>query len=41
MFKSQGFGWSLGSWGGQEVGAFTTVLSADISAVLQLLYYIK
>jgi hypothetical protein len=30
--QSQGFGWSLGSWGGQEVGAFTTVLSSDISA---------
>ena len=31
--QAQGFGWSLGSWGGQEVGAFTTVLSSDISAV--------
>ena len=31
--QAQGFGWSLGSWGGQEVGAFTTVLSADINAV--------
>jgi hypothetical protein len=30
--QSQGFGWSLGSWGGQEVGAFTTVLSGDIDA---------
>ena len=30
--QSQGFGWSLGSWGGQEVGAFTTVLSSDINA---------
>jgi len=30
--QTQGFGWSLGSWGGQEVGAFTTVLSSDISA---------
>ena len=30
--QSQGFGWSLGSWGGQEVGAFTTVLSGDINA---------
>ena len=30
--QSQGFGWSLGSWGGQEVGAFTTVLSADINS---------
>ena len=30
--QAQGFGWSLGSWGGQAVGAYTTVLSADISA---------
>ena len=30
--QAQGDGWSLGSWGGTEVGAFTTVLSADISA---------
>ena len=30
--QSQGFGWSLGSWGGTEVGAFTTVLSSDIDA---------
>ena len=30
--QAQGFGWSLGSWGGQEVGAFTTVLSSDINA---------
>ena len=30
--QAQGFGWSLGSWGGQEVGAFTTVLSSDIDA---------
>ena len=30
--QTQGFGWSLGSWGGQEVGAFTTVLSSDISS---------
>ena len=30
--QSQGFGWSLGSWGGTEVGAFTTVLSSDINA---------
>ena len=29
--QSQGFGWSLGSWGGQEVGAFTTTLAADIN----------
>ena len=30
--QSQGFGWSLGSWGGTEVGAFTTTLSADINS---------
>ena len=30
--QAQGDGWSLGSWGGTEVGAFTTVLSADISS---------
>ena len=30
--QSQGFGWSLGSWGGTEVGAFTTVLSGDINS---------
>ena len=30
--QAQGFGWSLGSWGGQEVGAFTTVLSSDINS---------
>ena len=30
--QTQGFGWSLGSWGGQEVGAFTTVLSSDINS---------
>ena len=30
--QSAGFGWSLGSWGGQEVGAFTTVLSGDINS---------
>jgi len=29
--QAQGFGWSLGSWGGQEVGAFTTTLAADIN----------
>ena len=32
MCKAQGFGWSLGSWGGEAVGAYTTVLSADINA---------
>ena len=31
--QAKGDGWSLGSWGGEEVGAFTTVLSADINAV--------
>ncbi len=30
--QAQGFGWSLGSWGGEAVGAYTTVLSADIDA---------
>ena len=30
--QAQGFGWSLGSWGGEEVGAFTTVLSSDIDS---------
>jgi len=30
--QEEGDGWSLGSWGGVEVGAFTTVLSADINA---------
>jgi hypothetical protein len=23
--QAQGFGWSLGSWGGEAVGAYTTV----------------
>ena len=31
--QEKGDGWSLGSWCGVEVGAFTTVLSADINAV--------
>jgi hypothetical protein len=30
--QAQGFGWSLGSWGGEAVGAYTTVLSGDINA---------
>jgi len=30
--QAQGLGWSLGTWGGEAVGAYTTVLSADISA---------
>ena len=29
--QAQGFGWSLGTWGGQEVGAFTTTLSSGIT----------
>jgi len=29
--QAEGFGWSLGSWGGQEVGAFTTTLAAEIN----------
>ena len=29
--QSQGFGWSLGTWGGQEVGAFTTTLASGIT----------
>ena len=30
--QAQGLGWSLGTWGGEAVGAYTTVLSSDISA---------
>ena len=30
--QAQGFGWSLGSWGGEAVGAYTTVLSSDINS---------
>ena len=30
--QAQGLGWSLGSWGGEAVGAYTTVLSSDIDA---------
>ena len=30
--KAKGFGWSLGTWGGEEVGAFTTTLSGAINA---------
>jgi hypothetical protein len=30
--QAQGFGWSLGTWGGEEVGAFTTTLSAAINS---------
>ena len=30
--QSQGFGWSLGSWGGQEVGATSTTLGSGINA---------
>jgi len=29
--QAQGFGWSLGTWGGQEVGAFSTTLSSGIT----------
>jgi len=29
--QSQGFGWSLGTWGGQEVGAFTTTITSGIT----------
>ena len=24
--QAKGFGWSLGTWGGEEVGAFTTTI---------------
>jgi hypothetical protein len=30
--QAKGFGWSLGSWGGEDVGAATTTLSAGINA---------
>jgi hypothetical protein len=30
--QAQGLGWSLGTWGGEAVGSYTTVLSSDISA---------
>ena len=30
--QAQGFGWSLGSWGGQEVGATSTTLGSGINA---------
>ena len=30
--QAKGFGWSLGTWGGEEVGAFTTTLSGAINA---------
>ena len=29
--QAKGFGWSLGSWGGEDVGAATTTLSAGIN----------
>jgi hypothetical protein len=29
--QAQGFGWSLGSWGGQEVGATSTTLASGIT----------
>ena len=30
--QAKGFGWSLGTWGGEEVGAFTTTLNGAISS---------
>jgi len=30
--QAKGFGWSLGTWGGEEVGAFTTTLSSAINS---------
>ena len=30
--QAKGFGWSLGTWGGEEVGAFTTTLSEAINS---------
>ena len=30
--QAKGFGWSLGSWGGEDVGAATTTLSAGINS---------
>ena len=30
--QAKGFGWSLGTWGGEEVGAFTTTLSGAINS---------
>ena len=33
--QAKGFGWSLGTWGGEEVGAFTTTLSGAINDLLQ------
>ena len=30
--QAQGLGWSLGTWGGEAVGSYTTVLSSDIDA---------
>jgi len=29
--QAKGFGWGLGSWGGEEVGAFTTTLNGALS----------
>jgi len=29
--QAKGFGWSLGTWGGEEIGAFTTTLSGAIN----------
>ena len=30
--QAKGFGWSLGSWGGEDVGSATTTLSAGINS---------
>jgi len=30
--QAKGFGWSLGTWGGEEVGAFTTTLTGAINS---------
>ena len=30
--QAQGFGWSLGSWGGEEIGSATTTLNGAISS---------
>ena len=34
--QAQGFGWSLGTWGGEAVGSYTTVLSSDIDAATSI-----
>ena len=35
--QAKGFGWSLGSWGGEVAGEATTTLQNGINAVLQQL----